>query len=464
MPTTPGPEPFPPVGYAAWRAGVEAGLGADAVTRRLRATTEDGIEIEPLYAPGGPGDEAAQALADRVVGLLPEGNAGWMIRQRFLMDVSARDLRAALTCGVGSLEFTGDPTDEGFGRLGKRISALAPDTMSGVEISWEDVLPGEWSLGGASRLSLGIDPVGRWLRRGGSATDVRSEIANGAQGAARADGSIRLFRATGESFFDAGATLGMTLGATLAAALAYFRAFEAEGIELSRAARIIEVRLPCGPRFFESSAILRAARLVWARILEVSGITPTPLCIVASTGRRTLTRHDPWNNALRNTAVAFAAAIGGADILQLLPHDTRTGNPGDAALRLARTTGLVLREEASLGRVMDPAGGSWFLESLTASLAEEAWEELRRLDAAGGIIAAIESGELSRRIADAASARHERVLERRQPIIGVSEHPVPGEVAQRSAQEIVEEASGGLLPFRPDALPFEVLRDGELAR
>jgi methylmalonyl-CoA mutase len=113
---------------------------------------------------------------------------------------------------------------------------------------------------------------------------------------------------------------------------------------------------------------------------------------------------------------------------------------------------------------MDPAEGSWFMESLTESLAHVAWKELRRLDAAGGIVAEIESGELSRHIADAASARHERVLERRQPIIGVSEHPVPGEVAQRSAQEIVEEASGGLLPFRPDALPFEVLRDGELAR
>ena len=135
--------------------------------------------------------------------------------------------------------------------------------------------------------------------------------------------------------------------------------------------------------------MLRAARLVWARVLELSGITPTPVRLVASTGRRTLTRQDPWNNALRNTSVAFAAAIGGADVLQLLPHDVRNGEPSAAALRLARTTGLILQEESSLGRVLDPAEGSWFLESLTSELAAVAWGELRRLEAAGGIVAAI---------------------------------------------------------------------------
>ena len=108
----------------------------------------------------------------------------------------------------------------------------------------------------------------------------------------------------------------------------------------------------------------------------------------------------------------------------MLPHDIRNAESSAAALRLARTTGLILQEEAHLGRVLDPAEGSWFLESLTAELAEEAWGELRRLEAAGGIIAAIESGELSQRIAEAAAARHERVKARRHPIIGVTEHPV----------------------------------------
>jgi methylmalonyl-CoA mutase len=465
MPVTEGATPFPPIGYAAWRAGVEANLGADAVTRRLRATTEDGMGIEPLYAAGGPGDEQARTLADRVVGLLPEAGQGWRIRQRFPVTASRNTLDAAIAGGVQSLEFTWTDIVELV-----RLFGIVPELgRAGIEVSLEgNFLRSLLGVGvDISRLgpfSLGIDPVASFLR-GDSATGVLVQDTGmlGLVSQWRRPGSL-LLRASGDGFFDAGATTGMTLGLTLAVALAYLRAQDDAEVDLSAAASTIEVRLPCGPRFFESAAMLRAARLVWSRILELSGIAVAPLRLVAITGRRTLTRHDPWNNALRNSAVAFAAAVGGADVLQLLPHDSRTTTPGDAALRLARTTGLILREEASLGRVMDPAEGSWFMASLTASLAEEAWEELRRLDAAGGIIAAIDAGDLSRRIADAASARHERVMDKRHPIIGVSEYPVTGEVARRSQEEIVEAAAGGLLPFRPDALPYEVLRDGEVVR
>jgi len=142
------------------------------------------------------------------------------------------------------------------------------------------------------------------------------------------------------------------------------------------------------------------------------------------------------------------------DHLQTLRADA-----SDAALRLARTTGLIVQEEAYLGRVLDPAEGSWFLESLTSELAEDAWDELRRLEAAGGIIAAIESGDLSRRIAEAAAARQDRVRAGRHPIIGVTEHPVEGEVATRSSQETAEAAMPSPFPFRPDAFSYESERD-----
>lgn len=124
-------------------------------------------------------------------------------------------------------------------------------------------------------------------------------------------------------------------------------------------------------------------------------------------------------------------------------------------MRLARTTGLILQDEAHLRRVLDPVEGSWFLESLTSKLAEEAWGELRRLDAGAGIVAAIESGDLSRRIAEAAAARHERVKARRHPIIGVTEHPVAGEVVVPSPAEVVEAVMPSPFPFRPDAQPYE---------
>jgi len=456
MPTTEGAAPFPTVSYAAWRSGVEAELGSDAVSRRLRAMTEDGIAIEPLCAPGGPGDSEARNLGGRVVGLLPEGNAGWRIRQRFPIGVTAEVLNAAIAGGVASIEFTWKRVDE-F----QALFAIMPELEgTGVETSFEgnfarSLMGFGVGLDRFGRISVGIDPIASFLRGESLTGQLADDVGMvGLHSLWDRPGDVP-FRASGDVFFDAGATTGMTLGLTLAVALTYLRAIEAVGAEPAWAAGALEVRLPCGPRFFESASMLRAARLVWARVLELAGIAPRPLRLVASTGRRTLTRHDPWNNALRNTSVAFAAAIGGADILQLLPHDVRSAEPGAAALRLARTTGLVLQEEASLGRVLDPAEGSWFLESLTSGLAEDAWDEMRRLDASGGIVASIESGDLSRRIAAAAAARHERVRAGRHPIIGVTEHPVEDEVALTSPQEIEEAAVPSPFPFRPDAQPYE---------
>jgi len=418
--------------------------------------TEDGIAIEPLYAPGGPGDGEAQDMAGRVVGLLPPVDEGWRIRQRFPLSASRETLDAAIAGGVQSLEFTWKGIDE----LTQVFGMMPELGRAGIEMSLEgDFLSSLTGFGvdvsNFGNISLGIDPVSSFLLSDRVTGELVHDVGMmGLVAQWHRPGSL-LLRASGDAFFDAGATTGMTLGVTMAVALAYLRAYEGVEANMGEAASSIEMRLPCGPHFFESAAMLRAARLVWARILEVSGIAPTPLRLVASTGRRSLTRHDPWVNALRNTSVAFAAAIGGADILQVLPHDARTAEPGAAALRLARTTGLILRDEASLRRVVDPAEGSWFLESVTSQLAEDAWDELRRLDAAGGIVAAIESGQLSRRIADAAAARKDRVRTRRQAIIGVSEFAVAGESVEAPAPD----SGGGSLPFRPDAAPFEELRD-----
>lgn len=485
MPTTNGPDPFPPVTYAQWRAGVESESGA----RSLRAITEDGIAIEPLYATGVAGDGGTNA-SGRMMGLLAGEGRGLLIRQRFPFTVSGEVLHAALQGGVQSLEFEDDGRDPKFERLGKAFAdpdVLEPGLWSRVlEVSWEDYRPRDASVEFKVPTSFGEDPIGRWLRGGGNAAEARADLARQRPTQPFSDKRDRDMRAAGESFHEAGATSGMTLGATMAVALTYLRAMVdgghqylrmlerqvetvagprphwdrteeliKQGVNPSWIASLIEVRLPCSQRFFESAAMLRAARLVWARLLEVSGIEQTPLQLVASTGRRTLTLHDPWNNAIRNTAVAFAAAIGGADVLQLLPHDVRSGEPSAAALRLARTTGLILEEEAGLGRVADPAQGSWFLESLTADIAAAAWEEMRRIDAEGGIIASIESGALGRRIAEQAAARHERVQDGRHPILGVTDHPVKDEVVHRSASDIADSDPSRPLPFRPDAMPVE---------
>jgi methylmalonyl-CoA mutase len=168
-----------------------------------------------------------------------------------------------------------------------------------------------------------------------------------------------------------------------------------------------------------------------------------------------LTRYDPWVNLLRTTVAGFAAGLGGADAVTVLPHDLLL-RPADADLgrRLARNVQTILLEESHLGRVIDPAGGAWFVERHTADLAERAWERFQQIEAAGGMPSAWHSGLVPGWIDDAVAARRERVAHRRQPVTGVSEFPHPSDVAPPPAPQQVT-----ALPLRPWAAPVEALRD-----
>src|SRR5690606_38205176 len=149
-------------------------------------------------------------------------------------------------------------------------------------------------------------------------------------------------------------------------------------------------------------AKLRAARRLWANLLGavgVSGDAPAPVLHVVE-ARRMLTRRDPWVNLLRTTAAVFAAGIGGADGVTAHPYDVLLGDPSDLGRRMARNTQILLQEESNLGRVIDPAGGSGYVESLTDELADLAWRLLQELESVGGMPAVLLDGTLAARIAD----------------------------------------------------------------
>jgi methylmalonyl-CoA mutase len=139
-----------------------------------------------------------------------------------------------------------------------------------------------------------------------------------------------------------------------------------------------------------------------------------------------LTRYDPWVNLLRTTVAGFAAGVGGADAVTVHPHDALVGEDGSngaAGTRLARNVQTILIEESHLARVIDPAGGSWFVEKLTDDLARRAWERFTALERDGGVVVGLESGLVQRWLADTNARRADRVAHRRQPITGVSEFP-----------------------------------------
>jgi methylmalonyl-CoA mutase len=171
-----------------------------------------------------------------------------------------------------------------------------------------------------------------------------------------------------------------------------------------------------------------------------------------------MTRRDPWVNMLRTTIACFAAAVGGADAITVLPFDAAIGLPDDLARRIARNTQSVLHDESSLGRVLDAAGGSWYVETLTDALATAAWDAFTAIERAGGALAALDDGTLAAMIAPAREQRAADVAHRRAPLTGVTEFALPDEPASPRPAAPPAPSGGPLAPVRW-AAEFEDLRD-----
>jgi methylmalonyl-CoA mutase len=177
-----------------------------------------------------------------------------------------------------------------------------------------------------------------------------------------------------------------------------------------------------------------------------------------------MAKRDPWTNMLRTTAACAGAAFGGADAVTVLPYTWALGAPDRFARRIARNTQLVLQEESALGRVVDPAGGSWYVEQLTSELAAKAWALFQGIEAKGGIASALTSGALQDEIARVAEERAKAVATGRRELTGVSVFPMLGEDGVKVAPNPAPPPLTGtqhVRPLTPHRLtePFEALRD-----
>ena len=254
--------------------------------------------------------------------------------------------------------------------------------------------------------------------------------------------------ADGRLWHAGGATEEQELGATLATFVAHLRLLpEPERIGVALAADADQ---------FRSIAKFRAMRLLLARVSEVAGLASPPPRIHGETAWRMMSHRDPEMNILRATSAAFAAAVGGADSIAVLPFDAIGGGGDDGhARRLARNTQTILAEEAHLFRVTDPAAGSGAIEALTATFAEAAWKRFQTIEAEGGIVAAITGGSLLQEVAEVREARIARVSARDLTMVGVNAY-VPDEAeppAIRTKRAPVSRTEP--LRFRRLSEPFE---------
>jgi methylmalonyl-CoA mutase len=224
---------------------------------------------------------------------------------------------------------------------------------------------------------------------------------------------------------EAGATAVQELAFTIADGLEYVRAATARGLDIDEFAGRLSFFFAIGMNFFMEVSKLRAARLLWARVIG-SFDPKTPGSAMLRTHCQTsgvsLTEQDPYNNIVRTTVEALAAVLGGTQSLHTNSFDEAIALPSEFAARVARNTQLILAEETGITHVVDPLGGSYYIEALTQSLADEAWKLIEEVEALGGMTKAVESGMPKLRIEEAAARRQAAIDRGEEVIVGVNKY------------------------------------------
>jgi methylmalonyl-CoA mutase len=285
-------------------------------------------------------------------------------------------------------------------------------------------------------------------------------------------GGVRAITVDGPAFHDLGANASWELAGAIAAGVSYLRLLVDGGVPVADALRQVSFRFAADDDQFMTIAKLRAARQLWARVAEVVDAADAGAATVhAVTSKPMMAQRDPWVNMLRTTVAAFAAGVGGADTVTVRTFDSAIpgGWPGTApsfARRMARNTQLLLLEESHIGRVLDPGGGSWFVEDLTHALAVQAWTHFRDIESRGGFAAARDY--VAEQIAQVSEKRRDDIAHRRTAVTGVNEYPNLSEMplpAVPAIQPLPAVPAIQPLPAVPQpgvqryAAAFEALRD-----
>lgn len=388
---------------AAWEAAAAAvlrkagRLGEDdddsSVWQTLTSTTLDGLAVTPLGTPA--------LLDDLATAGRPTRTGGWDVRTR---PTDREQALADLDTGATSLWI--DASADLAQLLDGVLLDLAPVVLEGTTPetarAFVELLT---YVDPADGTNLGADVGG----------DHLVEIAELAR-----DAGVLAAVADGTVVHDRGASDVQEVGHVLATAATYLRTLAGAGFTVDEAAGLLEFRLAATDEQFPTIAKFRAVRRLWARMLELSGAGDVPMRIHAVTSRPMMSKYDPWVNLLRTTVAAFGAGIGGADSVTVVPFDSPLGEPETFGRRIARNTSPLLLSESHLGRVADPAGGSYAVEKLTDDLARAAWEELGLIESEG-------PGPFAERVARTVADRDAAIAHRKRPLTGLTEFPNPVE-------------------------------------
>jgi methylmalonyl-CoA mutase len=466
--TTPTFSEFPPTPYEEWRKAVDKILKGIPFEKRLLTKTYEQIELQPMYRQedikGLPYLDNLPGFAPYLRSTTPSGCVinGWDIAQEITCSTPAAfntALRIDLERGQNAVNIVLDrPTlfgidadqakVEDIGNGGLSISSFADLNQALEGINLENIpifiqttnsalaltalLAAVVKQQGRSlnkvRGTIGMDPLGHLVSEGCLTCDLDTIYNVMAQliewSKINAPG-LRAVTILGHPYHNGGASATQELAFALATAVEYIRAMQAHGLDVEDVAPHFSFSLSIGSNFFMEIARLRAARLLWSKIIKAfgGGQEAQKIRLHARTSAWNKTVYDQHVNLLRATTEAFSSIVGGCDSLHISPFDELLRVPDEFSRRIARNTHIVLREESHINKTVDPAGGSWYVESLTDSIARKTWSILQEVEKQGGMASSLTAGWPQAQVAAISSRRAANIAKRKDIFVGTNMYP-----------------------------------------
>ena len=473
---------FPPVPTEKWEEVITADLKGADYERKLVWKTGEGFNVRPYYR--AENLEGIKFLGSQA-GEFPyvrgtHAHNRWRVHQTVSVvcpkEANAEALKI-LNAGVDSLgfciasaEFSAADLDMLLKDIcipaveitfcGEKMANVAELVLAKVEkegIAKEDV-----------RIAFCIDPLVKGLSSKGDFCSPNGEkcIARIVEliHKTKEYKHVRIVTVAGQTFGNSGSTIVEELAFTLSAGHDYLVRLTDAGLDVDAAARKLRFSFSVSSNYFMEIAKFRAARMLWANIVKGYGPAKNCACkmqIHAETSRWNQTVYDPYVNMLRGTTEAMSATIAGVHSLEVMPFDASFENPTEFSKRIARNVELLLKNESHFDQVVDPAGGSYYVENLTQSIAAEAWKLFLEIEEKGGYTEAYKAGLIVERIKASAAAKDKNIATRRQTLLGANQYPNFTEVAGKeiTAESVTRKQAEGnvLVPYR-GAMAFEEMR------
>jgi len=467
---------FPEITTKAWEEKIKADLKGADYEKKLVWKTDEGIHVKPYYRQE---DLVSLAYLDHLDQLRSPGSApnSWIICQDIYASGDTKEINqrilSALKGGAQAIRIHLDrcPVQD----IKILESMLEGIPLGETEIHFEGCLCADSlydmlcelatsrSVNTAHlRGTLGADPLGKMVRLGFPIASMEN-IGKLVQKVTDGSPELRIVEVNGALIQNAGSTLIEELAFGMGMASEYMAILSEQGIDPTVAQDSLQLSLAAGSNYFMEIAKLRAARILWAKIGKAYGIDPSK-CLIrihSTSSQWNMTLFDPYLNILRGTTEAMSAITGGADMLSVLPFDHPYGESTQFSDRIARNVQIILREEAYFDRVADPAAGSYYLESLTDSIAEKAWELFCKVES-GGFRKSFESGWIQDMVLKSRNKKITKVSGGRGKVLGTNAFPNFNESILNSIKisEEADEVEGSLKPLSPFRVAslFEELR------